>query len=128
LSAQLQEPLPTVLADAPQLTQALVNLVINALQAVRHQGRVEVAVFAGPSPDEVTLEVRDTGPGIPVDKLGAVFEPYYTTKTEGSGLGLWIARQIATAHRGTLRAANGPHGGAVFTLKLPVPPKEAHGG
>ena len=128
LSAQLQEPLPTVLADAPQLTQALVNLVINALQAVRQQGRVEVAVFSGPSPDEVTLEVRDTGPGIPADKLGAVFEPYYTTKTEGSGLGLWIARQIATAHRGTLRVANGANGGAVFTLKLPLPPKEVHGG
>jgi signal transduction histidine kinase len=128
LVATLQEPLPTLLADASQLTQALVNLVINALQAVGGQGRVEVWVAASAAQDEVTLEVRDSGPGIAPDKLSAVFEPYYTTKEEGSGLGLWITQQIVTAHRGTVRAGNAPGGGAVFTLKLPASGKDVSGG
>jgi signal transduction histidine kinase len=128
LLMRLEEPLPQLMADAAQLTQALVNLVINALQAVQKGGRVEVVVFASPADKEVTIEVRDTGPGLSPDKLGAVFEPYYTTKEEGSGLGLWIARQIATVHQGSLRAGNAPGGGAVFTLKLPWPQETApHG-
>jgi signal transduction histidine kinase len=121
LSSSIREPLPILLADAPQLTQALVNLVINGLQAVGRQGRVEVIVYASAAGDEIIIEVRDSGPGIPADKLSAVFEPYYTTKAEGSGLGLWIAQQIASAHRGLLRASNAAGGGALFTLRLPAP-------
>jgi signal transduction histidine kinase len=124
LVTRIQEPLPTLLADASQLTQALVNLVINALQAVGQHGRVEVSVSAPAALGDVIIEVRDTGPGIPPDGLSAVFEPYYTTKPEGSGLGLWIAQQVATAHGGSLRAANTPGAGAVFTLRLPAPPKD----
>jgi signal transduction histidine kinase len=52
--------------------------------------------------------------------LGTIFEPYYTTKPEGSGIGLWIAQQITIAHGGTLEAANVPTGGAVFTMRLPL--------
>jgi signal transduction histidine kinase len=128
LATRIQKPLPSLVADAPQLTQALVNLVINALQAVGREGQVEVTVAASPSQDEIGIEVRDTGPGIAPDRLDAVFEPYYTTKEEGSGLGLWISEQIATAHRGTLRAGNAPGGGALFTLRLPAPRKDAAGG
>jgi signal transduction histidine kinase len=120
LSLRVEPPAPMLLADGSQLTQALVNLVINALQAVQQGGRVEVIVSACVSPDELAIEVRDTGPGIPPDKFGAVFEPYYTTKEQGSGLGLWITQQIVTAHRGTLRAGNLPGGGAVFTVRLPA--------
>jgi signal transduction histidine kinase len=128
LTSRVEQPLPALQADANQLTQALVNLVINALQAVGREGRVEVRVFAAPPQEEVTLEVRDSGPGIAPDKLNMVFDPYYTTKEEGSGLGLWIAQQIASAHQGTLRVGNLPGGGALFTLKLPVLRKELHGG
>ena len=73
------------------------NLVINAMQAIS----------AGPREGErgkirrvLLLRVQDTGPGIPADKLAEIFDPYFTTKAEGSGLGLWIAQQIATAHGG----------------------------
>jgi len=128
LELRLEERLPALMADGAQLTQALVNLVVNAIQAIDKNGRVEVAVRAGPDRTEVALEVRDTGPGIPPDKLEAVFEPYYTSKPEGSGLGLWIARQIATAHRGVLVAENRPTGGAQFSLRLPVPRKDPGGG
>ena len=116
--------LPVVAADAAQLTQALVNLVINGIQAVERNGRVEVG--AGLEQDEraLVIAVRDTGPGIPAEKQSAIFEPFFTTKSEGSGLGLWIVQQIITAHGGVVEASNAPGGGAVFTVHLPLPKKE----
>jgi signal transduction histidine kinase len=116
LVACLADGLPLVSADADQLIQATLNLVINALQAVDRRGRVEVTALA--DADAVVLEVRDTGSGVAVENLGAIFEPYFTTKTEGGGLGLWIAQQIIAAHGGTIRAANAPEGGALFTVRL----------
>jgi signal transduction histidine kinase len=114
----LGEDLPPLKADADQLIQALLNLMINALQAVERHGRVDVhAERAG---DSLVVEVCDSGPGVPAKILRTIFEPYYTTKTEGSGIGLWIAQQIAIAHGGTLEAANRPKGGAVFTMRLPL--------
>ena len=120
----LPSSLPAVAADAAQLTQALVNLVINAIQAVERNGRVEIG--AGLEQDEraLVIAVRDTGPGIPVDKQSAIFEPFFTTKSEGSGLGLWIVQQIITAHGGVVEASNAPGGGAVFAVHLPLPKKE----
>jgi signal transduction histidine kinase len=93
-------------------------LIINAIQAVGEQGRVKVSVArAG---ELLSLRVQDSGPGIPAEALGEIFDPYFTTKTEGSGLGLWIAQQIAVAHGGDLRAENASEGGAIFTFTLPL--------
>ena len=110
--------LPLVPADADQLIQAMLNLVINALQAVDRRGRIELGARA--EGDGVVLDVRDTGPGVAVGNLESIFEPYFTTKAEGSGLGLWIAQQIIAAHGGTIRVANAPNGGAVFSVHLPA--------
>jgi signal transduction histidine kinase len=90
---------------------------------VERKGRVEVraAVVDG----MVCVVVSDNGPGIPAEKLASVFDPYFTTKVEGSGLGLWIAQQIVTAHGGGLTAQNGPAGGAVLTMRLPLSPDRA---
>lgn len=118
LVTSVADGLPQVAADVDQLIQATLNLVINALQAVDRRGHVELGAYA--TADEVVLDVRDTGPGLAVENLGSIFEPYFTTKSEGSGLGLWIAQQIVAAHGGTIRAANAPGGGAVFTVRLPV--------
>jgi two-component system sensor histidine kinase HydH len=115
---QVAGSLPRVPADADQLIQAALNLVINALQAVDRRGRVELV--ARSVEGGVMLEVRDTGPGVAAEHLGTIFEPFFTTKAEGSGLGLWIAQQIIAAHGGTIRAANAPGGGAVFTVRLPL--------
>jgi signal transduction histidine kinase len=104
------------------------NLVINAVQAVEHNGQVEVTAAKSPAGDALLLRVRDNGPGIPEDKLADIFDPYYSTKPEGHGLGLWIAQQIAAAHGGSLSAANAPGGGAVLTLTLPLNRKETAGG
>lgn len=116
--AEVDPDLPALNGDSVRLTQLLLNLVINGLQAVNGPG--EVKVSAQKSGEEVWLSVTDTGPGIPAENLGAIFDPYFTTKTEGSGLGLWIAQQIATAHGGNLRAENSPAGGAQFRLTLPL--------
>jgi two-component system sensor histidine kinase HydH len=118
ISSQVDDSLPPVMADPVRLTQALLNVVINAIQAVDRQGRVEVN--ASVTDGVVNVAVSDDGPGIPAEKLASIFEPYFTTKTEGSGLGLWIAQQIVTAHGGSLNAENRPSGGAVLTMRLPL--------
>jgi len=114
----VSSPGPVLRADPVRLTQALLNLVINAMQAVDRQGRIEVNATA--NSESVTVTVRDSGPGIPPEKLPSIFDPYFTTKPEGSGLGLWIAQQIVTAHGGTLKAQNASGEGAIFTMTLPL--------
>jgi signal transduction histidine kinase len=94
------------------------NLVINAVQAVQRSGRIEVS--AARVDDSISLAIRDNGPGVAPEKLASIFEPYFTTKAEGSGLGLWIAQQIVTAHGGTLKAHNAADRGAVFIILLPL--------
>jgi len=122
ISAQPDNSLPPVLADPVRLTQALLNVVINAIQAVERKGRVEVS--ASVADGMVFVAVSDNGPGIPPERLASIFDPYFTTKTEGSGLGLWIAQQIVTAHGGSLEAGNRPTGGAVVTMRLPLKREE----
>jgi two-component system sensor histidine kinase HydH len=116
--AEVETALPPVTADPVRLTQALMNLVINAMQAVEKKGRIEVSVRR--VEQAVMVRVSDDGPGIPAEKLRSIFDPYFTTKAEGSGLGLWIAQQIATAHGGSLQAQNGPARGAIFMMLLPL--------
>lgn len=125
ITARVPLTLPSVLADPAQLTQALVNLVINSIQAVEQNGRVEVCANVNEPDKALAVAVRDTGPGIPIDKLSVVFEPFFTTKTEGSGLGLWIVQQIIAAHGGTVEVYNAANGGAVFVLRLPLERKTA---
>jgi two-component system sensor histidine kinase HydH len=118
ISSHADDSLPPVMADPVRLTQALLNVVINAIQAVVRKGRVEVS--ASVADGWVCVAVSDNGPGIPLEKLASIFDPYFTTKTEGSGLGLWIAQQIVTAHGGSLQAQNRESGGAVLTMRLPL--------
>ena len=128
ISMNVPDSLPPVTADAAQLTQALVNLVINAIQAVERNGRVEVSGGVDEKEGVLTIAVRDTGPGISSDKKSAIFEPFFTTKSEGSGLGLWIVQQIITAHGGLVEVSDAREGGAVFAVHLPLRTKEdVHG-
>lgn len=107
--------LPLVRADARLLTQVLINLIKNGVEA---GGSVTVETRAGPG--SVVVAVRDTGPGLSEDVLERLFEPYFTTKTRGMGLGLALSRRIAEAHGGTLEAENLLGGGAEFRLELPA--------
>lgn len=104
-------------ADPGQLTQALVNLAINAIQAVDRGGSVTMGVRSEAA--RVIFWVADTGPGVEPAKRTTVFEPFYTTKPEGSGLGLWIVQQIVSAHGGSIVVTSATPAGAVFTIEIP---------
>ena len=103
-----------VRADERMLRQALMNLLRNAAEADHRSESVFVKLA------DNTIEVRDTGPGIPENNLSKIFIPFFTTKPNGHGIGLALAHRIITEHGGTLTAANCPDGGAVFTIKLPA--------
>jgi two-component system sensor histidine kinase HydH len=120
ITLELPDTLPAVVADPDQLTQVLVNLVLNGVQAVKRDGRVGLTVSVDPSAAQLVVDVADSGPGLEPADEQAIFEPFFTTKEDGTGLGLWIVRQIAVAHGGSIQAANARTGGAIFTLKLPL--------
>ncbi|MFP2770219.1 sensor histidine kinase [Oceanisphaera sp. KMM 10153] len=108
-----------------RLEQVLVNLISNALQAMAEQPNPRIEITLGSSPQWVWLSVHDHGPGLSPDALAHVFEPFYTTKPTGMGLGLSISHRIVHSLNGRLEAANHPQGGALFTLTLPsLSPRE----
>ena len=118
--------LPTVFADPHQLQQVLLNLVINAEQAMvsaHGRGTLVVRSWQDADRDLVVLEVNDDGPGLPEESLARVFDPFFTTKAagEGTGLGLTVAYAIVEEHGGRLRASSPPGGGASFFIELPAP-------
>lgn len=105
------------------LTQAFLNLFINGYQAMGSEGTLTVTVARElrSGIEYARVEVRDTGPGIPENSLGQIYDPFFTTKGErGTGLGLMICQKTIETHKGTINAANAPEGGAVFTVRLPT--------
>jgi two-component system, NtrC family, sensor histidine kinase HydH len=117
------EPLPVDL-DAGQFGTALVNLLLNALDALPRGG--EVSVEARPGAGGCNLQVRDTGPGVAPDLLARLFTPFVSGKPTGTGLGLSQARRVVEGHGGQIHAANQPGGGACFTILLPLAAGPAH--
>jgi signal transduction histidine kinase len=113
-------PEPVVLqADPGQVRQVLLNLLLNALDAVPADGTIWVRLDA-PGTGWLTLQVADTGPGLPADLGDQIFEPFVSTKETGIGLGLSICQRLVEAHGGTIAAVNRSGGGAVFTVYLPL--------
>lgn len=106
-------------ADGEQIVQVLVNLALNALDAMPRGGRLEVDLY-GIGDRQLKLRVLDSGPGISPEVLPRLFEPFVSGKETGLGLGLAISRQIVEGHGGSIRARNRPEGGACFELCLPV--------
>jgi signal transduction histidine kinase len=107
-----------VQADAAQLQQLIVNLALNALDAMPDGGTLEVTV-ARTKTGQAELRITDTGSGIAGDVMPRLFQPFVSTKETGLGLGLVVSQRIAESHQGSLEAANRPGGGACFTLRLP---------
>jgi two-component system sensor kinase FixL len=123
LQLDLDAALPTVSGDYVQLQLVVINLIVNALDAMaaRQSGarRLHIGTACG-EPNTVRVSVRDSGTGLSVEQLGRVGEPFFTTKPAGMGMGLAISRSILEAHGGRLWAENDPDCGATFHLALPV--------
>jgi len=123
MSLELSPDLPNVRGDRVQLQQVVLNLVLNGLEAMRepHAGaRTLVIRTARDGVAALRVTVQDSGPGIAPKDLGHIFEPLYTTKTEGLGMGLAIVRTIVNAHGGGVGVENNPEGGASLRFTLPV--------
>ncbi len=112
---------PPVMCNADQLRQVFINLLRNAVQAMPRGGSIRVE--AGLDRGQVTVSVADSGCGIPEDHLGRIFEPYFTTKDGGSGLGLVIVERLVSEHGGDLVVSSTPGKGTTITVRIPVPAK-----
>jgi signal transduction histidine kinase len=122
LSTDLDPGLPKVRADRVQIQQVLINLGLNAIEAMRDQpGAKRRLVIRSVRANDKTAEVSvvDSGPGIPLEVLPRIFEPFVTSKSAGMGLGLSISRTIVEAHGGRIRAENLLEGGAAIHFTLP---------
>lgn len=107
--------------DPQQIKQAVVNLIANAMEAMENGGILSVKTYPGADGREAVIEIGDTGPGISPESMHNLFNPYYTTKVRGTGLGLSITHRIVQAHKGSIVFRNKETGGAVFTIRLPLP-------
>lgn len=118
-----------VRADKVHVQQVVLNLATNAMDAMMEAvPTARMLTFAtGLADEKAELCVSDTGNGIPEERLSSIFEPFYTTKQAGTGLGLSIARAIVETYGGTISACNGPGGGAIFRMVLPLARREERG-
>ena len=116
-------PMPPVEGNRIQLQQVIVNLIINALEAMEaSETPRELILRLRQADGEIVVDVEDSGSGVPEDRLDSIFQPFFTTKASGLGMGLPLSRSIVCAHNGRLWAENNPDRGATFHLALPVSP------
>ncbi len=120
ISVSLPNDLPTVLADGDQMRQVVLNIVLNAAEAMADGGELRVTSRPAPGERGVELRISDTGAGIPDEVKAKLFEPFFTTKKTGTGLGLAIAYGMIERHRGSLRVESTPGKGSTFVIVVPV--------
>jgi signal transduction histidine kinase len=118
LELALDPDLPSTLADARQLKQAFLNLAKNAIEAMPESGQLTIRTYRENS--TLAIAFVDTGVGIDEDVREEIFELFFTTRSVGSGIGLFVTRQIIEAHGGTIQAENNEGAGATFTVHLPI--------
>ena len=116
---QLGKALPVVLADPDQLSPVFDNLILNAVQAMPEGGKLTIT-SESPEPEWVTISVTDTGIGIPEEDLEKLFEPLFTTKAKGIGLGLSVTKALVDGHGGTIEVKSKEGEGSTFTVRLPI--------
>jgi anti-sigma regulatory factor (Ser/Thr protein kinase) len=125
LTAEVAETLPAIRADAGQLQQVLINLLVNAIEAAAPGGAVSLRARAArrDEGEGVLVTVTDTGPGIPPESRASIFKPFFTTKPpgQGTGLGLSICHDIVKEHHGTIALESPERGGTTFAVWLPSP-------
>lgn len=119
LTADLSDDVGTILASPAALRQVFVNLTTNALQAMSDGGQLQVTARRGEKGNDVVIDFADNGPGIPREMKSHLFEPFFTTRSEGTGLGLALCREIVVQHEGTIECLES-EAGARFRIVLKV--------
>ena len=116
---KLDASLPRILADRDQLSQAFLNLMLNALESMEGEGKLRISLESEGA-SALTISIADTGKGIPPEDLERVFEPFFSTKRKGTGLGLAIVHQIVENHKGEIRVESREGEGTTFRITLPI--------
>ena len=116
---RLAEDLPSILLDANQMEQVFINFLMNATEAIQGQGSISVRSFKDPDNKGVVVEIEDSGMGIPQEHMERIFEPFFSTKPKGTGLGLAVNYGIVQKHGGQIQVASQPGRGTTMTIWLP---------
>lgn len=126
ITQELADDLPCLMVDKGQIEQAMINLIINAVEATPEGGRIVVSMRASEQKGFIDIMISDTGEGISEERLNKIFDPFFTTKENGSGLGLAITHGIIEQHGGTITANSQVGLGTTFTITLPEEQMEPH--
>ncbi len=121
LNVSLPEPDIEIMGNKTALASAIQNLIHNSIQVIGSGAQVHLSALRDmQDPDYVRISVSDNGPGLDLAQTEKIFEPFYTTKSQGTGLGLAVVSSVASAHQGRVEADNNPQGGAIFSMLLPI--------
>jgi signal transduction histidine kinase len=124
IRTDLAADLPKITADRVQLQQVLMNLMLNGIEAMKETGGILTVKSQLREDGQIEISVNDTGPGLPVGKADKIFDAFFTTKPQGSGMGLAISKSIVESHRGRIWANGDGGSGATFHFTLPAAPAE----
>ena len=124
IHTELQENMPNVIADRVQLQQVFMNLMLNAIEAMKDTGGNLTISSRLASEGQVMVSIGDTGVGLPAENTGRIFDAFHTTKPQGTGMGLAITRSIVEAHGGRVWATANQEAGATFHFTLPAKAEE----
>ncbi len=112
-------PLPSFYANVHEIREVFLNLILNAVQSIGSQGKIHCEIMARPQDQMIEISVSDTGRGIPQDVLEKVFNPFFTTRPDAVGLGLFVTKQIVHRYGGSIRAESRAGTGSLFIIQLP---------
>jgi two-component system NtrC family sensor kinase len=120
LKKHLSGEIPEILLDSSQLEQVFVNLLVNAVEAIQEKGTITIQTHIGQDRERVIVEIADTGCGIPPEHRPRIFEPFFSTKSKGTGLGLAVSYGIIQNHQGDIRVTSEPGQETCFSIELPI--------
>ena len=120
IRTNLSDRVETITIDPDKMSQVLLNLYLNAIEAMDNGGELTVSVKTSKETELLTIEIKDTGIGIHSENLNHIFDPYFTTKSSGTGLGLAISYNIIEAHNGKIHIESDSSKGTIITIHLPL--------
>ncbi|MFA6600945.1 MAG: ATP-binding protein [Candidatus Omnitrophota bacterium] len=119
MTRKIVNAIPPVYANVHEMREVFLNLILNAVQSVGSKGKIHCEIHYQPQNQVIEILISDTGCGIPEDRLDKVFNPFYTTRSDGVGLGLFVTKQIVHRYGGSIRVESRPGQGSLFLVRLP---------